>query len=207
MDLFKQVMIAAPLAMAAAVQPGPFGAFLMSEAARRGIRPTFIMAFAPLISDLPVLIIVLLFYPLIPSAALDLLQVAGGLLLLYLAYSGFVAASNPIDTTTGGEEGAGFWQASLINLLSPGPYVFWGTVGGPLLIAAWQDSLFSGASFLAAFYLSFISGLIGLMALFSLTRRAGSHATTWVVRIMALVLLGFGVYLIVTGIKALIGFV
>ena len=42
-----------------------------------------------------------------------------------------------------------------MGLLSPGPYLFWGTVNGPILINALHESVWHGAAFLLSFYGTF----------------------------------------------------
>ena len=44
------------------------------------------------------------------------------------------------------------------NLLNPTPYLFWFTVGAPLMIRSFQQTLSLGAVFLFSFYL----GLVGI---------------------------------------------
>jgi len=39
-----------------------------------------------------------------------------------------------------------------VNVLSPHPWVFWLTAGGPLLVAAWRRGPAVGIAFVAGFY-------------------------------------------------------
>jgi threonine/homoserine/homoserine lactone efflux protein len=40
----------------------------------------------------------------------------------------------------------------LVNLLSPHPWLFWLSVGGPLLVTAWRHGAIYGGAFLLGFY-------------------------------------------------------
>jgi len=74
-------------AFACVVQPGPFQAFLFSQSLMHGWRKTIPLVFAPLLSDLPVIILVLLVLTQIPHVVLVILQCIGGVFLLYLAFN------------------------------------------------------------------------------------------------------------------------
>jgi len=78
-------------AFACVVQPGPFQAFLFSQSLTNGWRKTIPLVFAPLISDLPVIILVLLVLTSVPHEVLRILQCFGGVFLLYLAYNAYKA--------------------------------------------------------------------------------------------------------------------
>ena len=72
-------------AFAAAVQPGPFQAFLVSQTMTAGWRRTAVAAFAPLLSDGPIIVLVLLVLSQVPPGFVQILQIGGGLFLLFLA--------------------------------------------------------------------------------------------------------------------------
>ena len=46
-----------------------------------------------------------------------------------------------------------------MNLLNPNPYIFWGTVGGPIVIDGWTESRTNAIAFLVGMYLFLIGGL------------------------------------------------
>jgi len=54
------VLLGATCAFAAAVQPGPFQTYLISSTLTRGWRRTLPVVLAPLLSDVPVIALVLL---------------------------------------------------------------------------------------------------------------------------------------------------
>jgi len=76
-------------AFACVMQPGPFQTFLFSQSIANGWRKTIPLVFAPLISDIPIIIIVLLALTNIPHDLLRVLQCFGGVFLLYLAFSAY----------------------------------------------------------------------------------------------------------------------
>ena len=76
-------------AFAAAVQPGPFQTYLISQTLSNGWKNTIPAAFAPLLSDVPIVLIVLLLISRMPARLVQSLQCAGGVFLLYLAIGAF----------------------------------------------------------------------------------------------------------------------
>ncbi len=185
----------AGLGFSAAVSPGPFQAFLLARAVRHGALRTLPAAVAPLASDGPIIALVLLALTRAPAGFLRGVQVAGGLLLLWLAWTAARAFRSPAGGTPPPEPGAplrGFGQAILVNALSPGPWIFWSLVTGPILVRAWRESAAEAASFLAGFYLVLCGGNAALVLAFAGARRLGPRATRALGALSAAVLLGFG---------------
>lgn len=197
------------LGATAAAQPGPFQAFLLSLIAREGWRRTLPAAFAPLISDGPILVLVLLVLTRLPDSFLFGLQIVGGLFLLYLAWGawqtlrrGPAVAVGTAPATQGGLR-AILAKAALMNLLSPSPYIFWATVAGPLLIAAWRQAPVHGLGFLLSFYTAIIGGLLLFILIFGGASRIGPRVNRALGVLSVVGLTGFGFYQLAAGLDSL----
>jgi threonine/homoserine/homoserine lactone efflux protein len=195
----------ASLGLTAAASPGPFQAFVISESLAGGWRRGAPIAFAPLITDVPIVLLVLLVLGQLPGWALRGLYVAGGLFVLYLAWgawrqwrsgAGQAAAGAPATAPAGG----GLRKGVLMNFLSPGPYTFWALVNGPLLLSALRESPWHGAAFVAGFYGLFIGGTLGLAVVFHQARRLGARLVRALLLASMIILAGFGVWLVVQGV-------
>ena len=145
--------------MTAAAQPGPFQAYLISEVSRQGWRKTLPAALAPLISDGPIIVLVIWVLSHVSPAALGYVQIAGGLFILYLGDRAFQSRSATTTEDQPKRPSQGIWMASIMNLLNPNPYIFWGTVGGPIVIDGWTESRTNAIAFLVGMYLFLIGGL------------------------------------------------
>ncbi len=125
------------------------------------------------------------------------LYVVGGAFVLSLAGGAFRSwrdydlADPVVDARVAGK---GMLKAALMNALSPGPYLFWGLVTGPILLSAWRESPARAAGFLVGFYGAMVMSLGGLIVLFSTARRLGPRVTRAMVGISAVTLACFGVY-------------
>ncbi|MFT3891764.1 MAG: LysE family transporter [Anaerolineales bacterium] len=121
---------------AAAVQPGPFQTYLISQTLTRGWKRTLPAALAPLISDGPIIALCLLVLSQVPLWFQKFLYIAGGLFILYLAYGAYKAWKEFDSSLPAPEAGTrqSVLKAALMNVLSPGPYIYWSLVTGPILL-------------------------------------------------------------------------
>jgi len=162
--MLTYVLFGISYGFAAAAQPGQLQAYLISRAVSHGWRRTLPAVFAPLLSDLPVIIVVLLILTRVPPAMVSALRLAGGVFLLYLAgeairrwrarEGGDLHPDVPAHRT--------FIEAVFINLLNPNPYLGWALVLGPWLLQAWGRSPATGMALLAAFYTTLAAGYRGI---------------------------------------------
>src|SRR5512133_3011011 len=77
--------------MAAASQPGPFQAYLISQSLTHGWRRTLPAALAPLLSDGPIIAVCLLVLSQVPAGMEKVLYSASGLFILYLAFGSYTS--------------------------------------------------------------------------------------------------------------------
>lgn len=184
------------MGFAAVAQPGPFLIYLIMQTLAYGFRKTWMMAFAPLVSDGPIIAVTLLVLTQMPAWMQRGLNLLGGIFILYLtvgAYRQWRAFGSLEDqpTPTGNR---GILKAALINTLNPMPYIYWGLVTGPILIAGWKKSPTAGLTFLISFYAVMICGLVTILALFSTTRSLGNQVSRAMLGISVLALGGFGLF-------------
>lgn len=185
---------------AASIQPGPFQTFIISQTLKIGWKRTLPAALAPLLSDIPIIILILFILTSIPSGFLSFLQIGGGILLLYLAYSSFRSCLNfeqpgsreiKSDNT--------LFKAALVNLLNPNPYLGWSLIMGPLFIKGYNEAAINGISLIAGFYITIVLCQAGIIILFGLTRNLGPKVTRITLGIASVGLAVFGVYLLIQG--------
>jgi threonine/homoserine/homoserine lactone efflux protein len=191
----------------AAVQPGPFQTYLISQTLLNGWRRTLIAAFAPLVSDGLIIVTVLLVLTRVPETFRLVLQLAGSVFILYLAWGAFQAwrrfgVSAP-PTPAAGAGAQSLLRAALMNFLNPNPWIFWSLITGPILIRAWEESPNKGVAFLVGFYGAMIACLALIIILFGTARQLGPRVSRAALGMSAIALAGFGVYQIIKGLSAL----
>ncbi len=94
-------------------------------------------------------------------------------------------------------------RAILVNYLSPGPYMFWTLVNGPLLLQALHISILHGVVFLISFYGLFIGCMIALVSIFSQAQRFGQRIVRTLTLLSVIILGIFGVVLIYRGLHGI----
>ncbi len=193
------------LGFTAGMLPGPLQAYIIQTALTFGWRKSLIVALSPLITDAPIIVLILFVLSQFPPDFVRIVQVAGGLFVLWLAWGawkslragaliGAVSSDAPVSLRQV------LTRAVMMNFLSPGPYVFWGTVNGPLLLEGLRESIWHGIAFLVAFYGSFLGVLVALMLLIDRLRNMGARANRALLAGTALLLTIFGVTLFWQGI-------
>lgn len=201
MDL---LLIGLALGVGAGVSPGPLLVLVITAALRSGWRAGALAAFAPVVSDLIIVAGVLLLLDQLPPFALPVLAVAGGLFLLWTGVQTILDSRTATLAGTAAERNqAGrraLWQAGLLNLLSPHPWLFWATVLGPLTVRSWRDSPAGTVALVLGFYVAIVGAKVVLAVLVAGGRR---WLTDTAYRRL---LVGAGVLLLVVGALVLVEF-
>lgn len=186
----------------AAVQPGPFQTYLVSQALSKGWKRTLPAALAPLVSDGPIIVLCLLVLSQVPLWFQRFLYIAGGLFILYLAYRAY-RSWRKFDSNLPTEEAQtkqSVLKAALMNALGPGPYIYWSLITGPILLAGWRQTPIYGIGFLAGFYVISILGYTALIFMFSPAQKLGPRVNRILLGVSAIALFCFGIYQLWLGI-------
>lgn len=190
---------------AASAQPGPLQAYLLGLTLKSGWRRAIWATFAPLLSDGPIVALMLLLLTQMPDWFLSVLRLAGGCFLIYLAWDAYRSLSKVEALTEASVPSSqqGIWKAALMNALSPNPYIFWATIAGPIVIEAWQIAPLLGVSFVVGFYSTLVGGFMAFVFLFAVVGQVSEQLNRGLTIFSAVALLLFGIYQIVLGVSAL----
>jgi threonine/homoserine/homoserine lactone efflux protein len=201
MDAVTFLASGAVLGLSAGLSPGPLLTLVITETLRHGRRSGFTVALAPLLSDLPV---VLLSVSLLSGLAhfnfiMGLIALGGGIFVARLGMESL--CSGPLETGATDAAAGSMKKAVMVNLLNPHPYIFWMAVGGPLICRARAVSPACAASFIAAFYVMLVGSKIMVALLAHRSRRfLGAGGYVWIMRILGAVLLFLALLFIREGI-------
>ena len=167
------------LGISAALSPGPFQSLIIAESLVGGWRRAAPITFAPLIADIPIAGILVFTLTQVPGTFLVFVRLAGGVFLLFLAWQlwGQIQEGPCDDPRDRAEKRrSGFLWGVLMLFLSPGPYLFWSLINGPILLEALDLSIWHAIVFLASFYFFSIGGLISIA--YVLSRLGGLNRHT-----------------------------
>jgi threonine/homoserine/homoserine lactone efflux protein len=194
--MLESILLGSGFAFAAAVQPGPLQAFLLSSVLQNGWKRTLPASFSPLLSDGPIALLVLLLLNHFSTTMFGILRAAGGVLLLYFAWAGYRQWKH----FTMSEQGSNsriprtLIQAATINILNPNPYLGWSLILGPAFIASWQINHIVALTLILAFYSTMVLVLACTIFLFGTTRFLSLSGRRLLILISAGILAMIGVY-------------
>jgi threonine/homoserine/homoserine lactone efflux protein len=184
----------------AGISPGPLLALVVTASLRSGLAGGLRVALAPLITDVPIIILSVLLVDLLPQEALRWVGTLGALVVIWMAVEILRSARMAMvpDRADGQADPRGeLWRGVVVNALNPHPYLFWATIGGPALVTGWRTSPAHGLAFLVPFYLLLVGTKMAIAWLVS--RQAGGLSLAWYRRALVgcgLLMLAMGGWLI-----------
>jgi threonine/homoserine/homoserine lactone efflux protein len=125
----------------------------------------------------------------------------GGLFVSYLAYESI--RTKRLDTTAAAAVQS-LTRGAIVNALNPHPYLFWLSVGGPLIIKAWEKSPLGAMAFVGVFYFCLVGSKLFLAILVGRSRQAlmGNYYRH-LMRLLGVLLLIFALLLFRDGLSLL----
>ncbi|MBC8100833.1 MAG: LysE family transporter [Armatimonadetes bacterium] len=200
--LFSQ---GAGFGFAAGTSFGVMHNLLMNTTLARGWRYGLLIVAAPIVSDAPIILLMLLALEQLPAGILRLLPIVGGVFVWYLAYGAWRQFRNP-PTLTATTDAAPvnltrqtLLKGIAVNFLNPAPYIFWGTVGGTLLRTGMEQSPAHALAFLGGFYALLLGIMVGFVFLFDRLRQVDARLTRVLSLVSVVVMLLLGAQLIARG--------
>lgn len=192
------LLFAASLGLFAGLSPGPLMALVLTSTLERGFRAGVATAIAPLLTDLPVIALSLVVLHRVSERFLAGVTVVGGLFVAYIGVRTMMRARIPVAAPQVQSASArDVWRGALVNLLSPHPWLFWFTVGTPVMLETWSEAPWGSIGFLVIFLGLLVGCKIGVAWAASRGRRFLD--TTWYRVVMTgcgALLVGFGIALV-----------
>jgi threonine/homoserine/homoserine lactone efflux protein len=189
------------LGFVAGVAPGPLLALVVSQTLTYGVTEGVKVALAPLITDVPIVLAALLIGNALASHPfpLGLLSLAGAGYISYLAWESF---SIRLDDSSTDQAAKSLTKGILANFLNPHPYLFWITVGTPLLLKTWKNGPGGTIFWLFGFYVMLLGAKMGIALLTGYSRQfLHGRGYLWLNRCLGVVLLFFAVVLLKDGLS------
>lgn len=194
--MLEHIIIGGGFAFAAATQPGPLQAFLVSRIVTDGWRRALPAALAPLISDGPIAVLILTLLHNVTSGFESVLKGIGGIVFLYFAVKTFfqwyrMRLGTPPATHSSPKT---LLQAVMVNLLNPGPYLGWSLILGPLVLEAWGKKPINAVALVVSFYSVMVFSLSLFIVLVGTTSFLGSRGRQGLLLASSVVLAGIAIY-------------
>jgi threonine/homoserine/homoserine lactone efflux protein len=192
------------LGLAAGFAPGPLLVLVISETLRHGIKAGLKVSIAPLITDVPIILVSLL---LLNSLAeykpiLGCISIFGGLFIFYLAYESL--KTRGVDLNLSAVRTGSFKKGVITNALNPHPYIFYMTVGAPIIYRSIQQHILATLSFVGSFLLLLVGSKVVLALVVGRSRTfLKGRLYIWVMRTLGVLLIVFSLVLLRDGFELL----
>ena len=200
--MWYYLAVGALLGLSAGFAPGPLLALVISETLRHGVGSGVKVALAPVVTDLPIIVLTLLVLSKLSNyhGILGLVSIAGGFFILSMGYESLRTAGFDLQLRETGAKS--LRKGVLTNVLSPHPYLFWISVGGPTMTKALDTGLLAPAAFIAGFYACLVGSKIALAVLVGKSRSFfKGRAYVWTMRLLGVALVALALLLFHDGLK------
>lgn len=198
------LVIGSLLGLSSGFAPGPLLALVISETLQHDIRAGFKVALAPVITDLPIVILTLFILVKLSGFhnVLGIISCMGGFFVFYLGCRGIRTKGIELNSQ---EIGPNSWTKGIIaNVLNPHPYLFWFGVGAPTVTRAMNHDIFAPFAFIGSFYVLLVGSKIVIALLVGKSRSfLAGNVYIYTMRLLGLLLCVLAITLFYDGLKLL----
>ena len=156
--------------LSAGLAPGPLLTLVIAESIRGGLRSGIRVSLAPLITDLPIVFLTLFVISKLSrfDAVLGIISLFGAVFVAYLGYEGL--RTKEMYVSNGNADIRSLRKGIVTNFLNPHPYLFWFSVGSPLIVKAFTENIFAAVIFICSFYIFLVGSKVALAVLIDRSR-------------------------------------
>ncbi|MGE4557677.1 MAG: LysE family translocator [Desulfovibrionaceae bacterium] len=187
--MIDYITTGAVLGLSAGLAPGPLLALVISETLQRGVKAGVGVALSPIVTDFPIILLTLLLLAQLSGLhdVLGIISLLGGAVILHMGIDSL--RPNPTECVGSGTGRRSLMKGVLANACNPHPYLFWLSVGGPIMSKALSQGIAALAAFIGCFYLSLIGAKVLLAILVGRSRNFLTSALyTYILRFLGLAL-------------------
>lgn len=184
------------------MSPGPLLTLVISETLKHDKKEGIKIAIAPILTDLPIVLITLLILSKLTNfdPILGSISIFGAIFIGYLAYENISIKKIELDVSEAKPQS--IKKGVIANFLNPHPYVFWFIIGAPTVLRAWDVSLFSAILFILGFYIFLVGSKISIAVIVEKSRSfLKSNIYVYTIKLLGIALLIFSLMFLIDGLK------
>ena len=188
--------------MVAGLSPGPMLALVIGEALKFGKEEGFKVAVSPLITDPTIILLTLLALSTLAEhdAVIGLISIFGAFYLIFIGLENFRTKASKLEVVIVRKEG--FKRAIITNFLNPHTYLFWLSVGSPIILENLKTDASATILFLLGFYAFLIGSMISVALVVDRSKSlVKSKYYSYVVRVLGVVLIFFALVVLIESLK------
>jgi threonine/homoserine/homoserine lactone efflux protein len=203
-NAFESLFSGVFLGLVAGLSPGPMLALVIAETLKFGKEEGFKVALSPLITDSTIVVFTLLVLSTLAEhdLVIGLISMFGVCYLIYIGLQNLRDKNSRFEVVI--ERREAFKRAIITNLLNPHTYLFWLSVGAPLMLETLEIDASATIFFLLGFY-TFLMGTMIFVALIVERSKSviKSKHYSHVVRLLGIILILFALTILIDGLKLL----
>jgi threonine/homoserine/homoserine lactone efflux protein len=192
------------LGLTSGISPGPLLTLVLTQTIRHNRAEGIKVALSPLITDFPIILITVLILGRLAQfdIFLAIISFIGAIFLAYLGVESLRTRELNFDVKD--SKSGSLKKGIIANLLNPSPYLFWATVGTPLMFKAYKTDLLTSIFFMVSFYVFLIGSKIVVAFLADRSKQFINQRIYLVLmRILGIALLIFSLIFLYDGFKYL----
>ncbi len=192
--------------LAVASSPGPLLYLVFSETLRYRRKEGIKIAVSPLIADFPILLLVLIILSNLLEYGrpiIGIISLFGACYLVYLGIKNLKVKTGVLGVESAKEDG--LKRGVIAILLNPYSYLFWLSIGGPMIFESLDIHISATVLFILGFYALLVGSniIIALIVDKSHASFVGSKYYLYVVRALGIALILFALVFVTDGLKLL----
>jgi threonine/homoserine/homoserine lactone efflux protein len=192
------------LGLSAGFAPGPLLTLVISETLQHDIKSGVKVALAPIITDLPIIILTLFILAKLSNFhnILGIISLTGGFFILFMGYESI--RTKGVELNLQETKPQSLTKGILANALNPHPYLFWFSVGAPTMTKAMRQNIIAPLAFISSFYALLVGSKILLAILVGKSKSfLGGNVYIYTMRFLGLILCVLAFALFRDGLKLL----
>lgn len=192
------------LGLTSGLSPGPLLTLVLTQTIRHNRTEGIKVALSPLITDLPIILITVLILGRLArfDMFLAVISFAGAIFLVYLGIESLRTRELSIRLHT--SDSGSLKKGIIANFLNPSPYLFWTTVGTPLMLKAYKTDLLTSILFMMSFYVFLIGSKVVIAFLVDRTKQFINQKFYLILmRTLGIILIVFSLTFLYEGLKYL----
>ncbi len=204
MDIIEFLAMGSFLGLAAGMSPGPLLAVTISETLQHGKWEGIKVAVSPLITDLPIILAVLFVLSHLTNSDffIGIIAFFGASYLIYSGIESLKIKKDSVELNLNKKDA--LKKGVIVNFGNPHPYVFWLSIGGPIIFKSFNIHIWATILFIAGFYIFLVGSKVVVALIVERSKYfINSKYYFTIIRVLGIAQIVFGLTFIKVGLDSL----
>lgn len=204
LDIIEFLILGSFLGLAAGMSPGPLLAITISETIQHGKWEGIKVAISPLITDLPIILSVLFILSHLANynSIVGIIAFFGASYLIYSGMESLKIKRGKIELKV--EKKDALKKGVIVNFGNPHPYIFWISIGGPIIFKSLNTNVWAMLLFVLGFYIFLVGSKVVVALIVERSKSfINSRYYVSIIQILGIAQIVFGLTFIKVGLDSL----